>query len=131
MFSVKHIFSFMPHGRVFVPEGLFLCAWIRIRVTERINDEADSEDVISINYNLGTAPTQWTKNGDWFYYNKPLAKGESTDPLFKFVDFDGKTMDNDYQNATIEINVEAQAVQSANNAPTVAGDVTTVQGWPD
>ena len=102
-------------------------AWIRIRVTERINDEADSEDVISINYNLGTAPTQWTKKDGWFYYNKPLAKGETTDPLFKYVDFSGSGMDNDYQNATIEIGVEAQAVQSANNGT----KVLEATGWPN
>jgi len=42
------------------------------------------------------------------------------------VDFNGKTMDNDYQNATIEINVEAQAVQSANNGTSVL----TATGWP-
>ena len=102
-------------------------AWIRIRVTEKINKNEDSEDVISINYNLGTAPTQWTKSGDWFYYNKPLAKGESTDPLFKYVDFSGSGMDNDYQNATIEIGVEAQAVQSANNGT----KVLEATGWPN
>ena len=102
-------------------------AWIRIRVTKLVNEKADAKNAITINYNLGTAPTQWTQKDGWFYYNKPLAKGESTDPLFKFVDFDGKKMDNDYQNATIEINVEAQAVQSANNGT----KVLEATGWPN
>lgn len=90
-------------------------AWVRIRVTEEINDRADSENVISINYNLGTAPTQWTQKGDWFYYNMPLENGQTTEPLFKGVTLAGEEMDNDYQNATIEISVQAEAIQFANN----------------
>jgi len=90
-------------------------AWVRIRVTEKIKGGADSENVLSINYNLGTAPTQWTQKGEWFYYNSPLENGETTDPLFKGVKLAGKEMDNDYQNATIEISVEAEGIQFANN----------------
>ena len=90
-------------------------AWVRIRVTEEIKGGADSDNVLSINYNLGTAPTQWTRKGEWFYYNSPLENGETTDPLFKGVKLAGKEMDNDYQNATIEITVEAEGIQFANN----------------
>lgn len=90
-------------------------AWIRIRVIEQIKGGADSENVLSIDYNLGTDPTQWTQKGEWFYYNKPLENGETTNPLFRGVKLAGREMDNKYQNATIEISVEAEAIQYANN----------------
>ena len=99
-------------------------AWVRIRVTEKIKGGEDSENVLSINYNLGTAPTQWTQKGEWFYYNKPLENGETTEPLFKGVTLAGKEMGNQYENATIDIVVEAEAIQYANNED-------FDKAWPD
>lgn len=105
-------------------------AWIRIQVEETIDKKADSENVIRINYNLGTAPTQWTEKDGWYYYNKPLANGETTEPLFKGVTLAGQEMDNKYQNKDIVVSVSAQAVQAANNAIPDGGNVTDVKGWP-
>lgn len=105
-------------------------AWIRIQVVETIDGKADSENVIRINYNLGTAPTQWTEKDGWYYYNKPLANGETTEPLFKGVTLAGQEMDNKYQNKDIVVSVSAQAVQAANNAIPDGGNVTDVKGWP-
>lgn len=105
-------------------------AWIRIQVVETIDEKADSENVIRINYNLGTAPTQWTEKDGWYYYNKPLANGETTEPLFKGVTLAGREMDNKYQNKDIVVSVSAQAVQAANNAIPDGGNVTDVKGWP-
>lgn len=105
-------------------------AWIRIQVEETIDEKADSENVIRINYNLGTAPTQWTEKDGWYYYNKPLANGETTEPLFKGVTLAGREMDNKYQNKDIVVSVSAQAVQAANNAIPDGGNVTDVKGWP-
>ena len=34
---------------------------------------------VTINFNPGAG---WEQNGDWWYYNKVLAKGESTSNLF-------------------------------------------------
>ena len=105
-------------------------AWIRIQVVETIDEKADSENVIRINYNLGTAPTQWTEKDGWYYYNKPLANGETTEPLFKGVTLAGREMDNKYQNKDIVVSVSAQAVQAANSAIPDGGNVTDVKGWP-
>lgn len=102
-------------------------AWVRIRVTETIDGQADTEDVVRINFNLGTAPTQWTEKDGWYYYNKPLANGETTDPLFKGVTLAGREMDNKYQNKDIVVSVSAQAVQTANNGETVLA----ATGWPN
>ena len=39
-------------------------------------------------------------------------------------------MGNRYQNSTITISVQAQAVQTANNPIPDGKDVTAVKGWP-
>lgn len=71
--------------------------------------------------------TNWTLVGDWWYYNSALEEGQITEPLFQSVDFSGPDMGNEYQNATVEILVTAQAVQLANNGSTPA----QAAGWPE
>ena len=76
-------------------------------------------------YTLDINTADWTKEGDFYYYNRALAPGETTEPLFTTVSF--KTaMDNRYQDSDLFLNVNAFAVQSANNG-TGALDAA---GWP-
>ena len=63
----------------------------------------------------------------WYYYNKPLANGETTDPLFKGVTLAGREMDNKYQNKDVVVSVSAQAGQTANNGESVLA----ATGWPN
>lgn len=76
-------------------------------------------------YTLDINTADWTKQGDFYYYNRALAPGETTEPLFTTVTFDPK-MGNVYQNSTAHVDVNAYAVQSANNG-TGALDAA---GWP-
>lgn len=69
--------------------------------------------------------TDWTYQDGYYYYNKPLAPGETTEPLFTSVAFDDQ-MGNEYQNAKAMIDITAIAVQSANNGETVL----EATGWP-
>ena len=69
--------------------------------------------------------TDWTYQDGYYYYNKPLAPGASTEPLFTTVSFD-EQMGNEYQNAKAKIDITAIAVQSANNGETVL----EATGWP-
>ena len=64
----------------------------------------------------------------WYYYKDAVKTATASEPLFTEVAFSGVNMTNEYQNCTVEINVEAQAVQSKNNPGTSA---LTAQGWPD
>lgn len=66
-------------------------------------------------------------DGGWWYYNAPVATGASTEAFFTEVVFDGSNMTNEYQNCKVEINVVAQAVQTANNGSTVM----EAAGWPN
>ena len=67
-----------------------------------------------------------TGDGEWWYYNAPVATGASTEAFFTEVVFDGPNMTNEYQNCTVEVIVKAQAVQTANNGTSAIN----AQGWP-
>ena len=67
----------------------------------------------------------WTEQDGYYYYNRALRPGETTEPLFTTVTF-AETMGNEYQNSTAAIDVTADAVQTANNGETALDAV----GWP-
>ena len=71
----------------------------------------------------------WTYEGGFYYYNRALLastdkEADETEPLFTTVTLKPE-LGNEYQNAKIELTVEAEAVQSRNN-----GDgPLTAAGW--
>ena len=67
----------------------------------------------------------WTAKDGYYYYNRPLAPGELTEPLFNSVTF-SPSMGNMYQNSTAIIEVKAQATQVKNNG----ASVFEAAGWP-
>ena len=79
------------------------------------------DDHISLDINT----EDWTKQGDYYYYKKALKPGEASKPLFTTVSFDAE-MGNEYMNARVRIDVDAQAVQSKNNTDSPL----TAAGWP-
>lgn len=68
----------------------------------------------------------WTEQDGFYYYNTAVKPGEQTEPLFTRVTFD-PSLGNEYQDAYIEIIVNAQAVQSRNNTDSAL----TASGWAD
>jgi predicted ribosomally synthesized peptide with SipW-like signal peptide len=110
--------------------------WVRVKLVKTIkleNQEAlQSEwDPVTLNLNKGDGANQWTDaGGGYYYYNSPLAVGAETSKLFTTATFD-KGMGNEFQNASLAIQVYAEAVQTANNDIPADGDVTKVQGWPE
>ena len=101
-------------------------AWVRVKVEAKINgDEVELTDssVLRIDFD----DTKWIEEDGYYYYEDALVPGGKTvEPLFRTVHFDGEGMDNAYQNARIEINVQAFATQVANNGDTVL----EAEGWP-
>lgn len=69
----------------------------------------------------------WTEKDGWWYYTDAVDTGDVTEPLLTAVSFDGPNMTNEYQNCTVQIDVNAQAVQCANNS----GNVLDALGWPE
>lgn len=101
-------------------------AWVRVSVTKSITLARGVQGTPDLSLVvLDINPTDWTEQDGYYYYNDPLAPGETTPPLFTTVTFDPK-MGNDYQGSTAHIDVKADAVQVANNGETVLD----AQGWP-
>lgn len=69
----------------------------------------------------------WIQKDGWWYYKEAVDTGDVTEPLLTAVSFDGPNMTNEYQNCTVEIDVNAQAVQRANNS----NHVLDALGWPE
>ena len=105
-------------------------AWIRVKVDAAITS-APTENPpngISLDPSVMSCDIQndWVKGEDGFYYyTKPVPKDQATGALFQTVTF-SKSMDNTYQNCTANIEISAQAVQTANNGTSVL----EAQGWP-
>ena len=58
----------------------------------------------------------WTKDGEYYYYNKMLGEKQSTTNLLEKVTFESDANDNYYKNLTFEVKVEAEGVQATNGA---------------
>lgn len=99
-------------------------AYIAVKVEKSITlnngEKAANTDAVSIDINT----TYWTEKDGYYYYKTAVQPGDITEPLFTTVSFD-KTMGNEYQKCTVTIDVNAYAVQSANNGT----DPTAAKGW--
>ena len=83
-------------------------------------------DVVSLNVDA----RKWLQKDGWYYCAEPVASGEENRvALFDTVTFSAD-MGNAYQNCTVAIDIEAQAVQVKNNPIPAGGTVLDVQGWP-
>ena len=101
-------------------------AWIRVSVVKDIEfaQPVDREPDLALLV-LDIDEENWTEQDGYYYYNRALRPGETTEPLFTTVTF-AETMGNEYQNSTAAIDVTADAVQTANNGETALDAV----GWP-
>lgn len=109
-------------------------SYIRACIEVILTDAAGTRSVLSeeeaaalLHFDMNTK--DWAQKANdrrWWYYADPVSEDMATEPLFYEVQFDGKGMDDMFQNSTIEIHVAAQAVQAANNASTAM----TATGWP-
>lgn len=101
--------------------------WARVKVIVSAKDAEGKditlpEDILSVDYNTES----WEKGADGFwYYKTAVGGGETSAPLFEHVTID-KAMGNGYQGIEIHVDLDAQAVQTANNGSTAA----EAAGWP-
>lgn len=109
-------------------------AYIRARYEIIVRDsegnimELDEETLNSV-FTIVVNTENWLVKPEddvWLYYDSAVPTDESTSPLFTEVIFSGINMTNEYQNCTIEINVYAQGVQTANNG----SSAFEAAGWP-
>ena len=103
-------------------------AYVRVKVEKKIvlseglEGEPDS-NLIKIDFD----ETCWTPGEEGYYYYKEVLEPNAvTEPLFTLVSFDSG-MGNIYQNSTVTVDINAYAVQAANN-----GDhAMDARGWPE
>ena len=101
--------------------------YVRISIEKDIQSMEDAGVKLNFEHiTLDINTADWTEKDGYYYYNRALKPGEKTEPLFTRVRFD-KTMGNEYMNARISIDVNAQAVQSRNNTDSPL----TAAGWPE
>ena len=105
--------------------------WVRMNYTMTFYDsEGEKMDVPAEELKklviIEPDSSSWTEKDGWWYYNEAVKTGKTTEPLFEEVRFSGPDMGNEYQRSTVVIDVNAQAVQQANNG----SNVTEALGWP-
>lgn len=105
-------------------------AWIRVKVESEIEDSKGEDLPLTLQDGkevLSFSPKQnWKKEADGYYYFlTPVKGGESTSLFFEEVLLE-KSAGNEYQNATANLNITAEAVQTANNGETPQ----KATGWP-
>ena len=107
-------------------------AWVRMNYTLTVYDaegkkmEIPADELAKV-IDIETDIANWTLKDGWWYYNTAIKADEMTKPLFEEVKFSGPYMDNKYQLCTVIIDVNAQAVQRANNGESV----WEAFGWPE
>lgn len=98
-------------------------AWVRVKIEKNITPASEQTEVDPDLVVLDLNTTDWTYREDgYYYYNSPLEPGEVTAPVLNGVTLSGN-MGSEYQEATVEVKVSAEAVQSQNN--------DTATGWPE
>ncbi|MBQ4561692.1 MAG: hypothetical protein IJA55_05125 [Clostridia bacterium] len=104
-------------------------AYIRIKLEVAVKDaEGNALDVDGAVLTVSSNEMWQAREEDdgWLYYNGSVKTGEITLPVIDGVEFLPE-MGDEFQGAVAEINVIAQAVQTANNGE----DVFKAQGWPE
>ena len=107
-------------------QPFFLRAKVEKSVVAADKETAMPADVVLIEF-----PEGWIEGNDgWLYYTPEGS--DAVAPGAEVVLFDGVKLaeeaGNQYQNSTVTITVQAQAVQVKNNPGT---DALTAQGWPE
>lgn len=100
-------------------------AWVRAKVTTDVtlavgeNGEADVS-IVTLDFNTA----DWTEKDGYYYYNIPLSPGAVTKPLFTTVTL-AKGMGDIYQNSSVSVAVDIDAVQKDNNGESAI----EAKGW--
>ena len=97
---------------------------VRMEGTTAAGKTFDADELVSYKLN----EDDWLYRDGWYYYKQPLAPDEITEELMTqviFTDIDAITQN--YPGSRFDMQVDAQAVQSENNA----GHVLSVVGWPE
>lgn len=98
--------------------------YLRVKlVSGTDNQDLDPEECMKLDIDT----TNWTYQDGFYYFNRELAPGETTKPLFTEVEIVGSKVDQKSIGSTLSLTVNAYAVQSENNPAEHPWDAS---GWP-
>ena len=100
----------------------FLRISLKMMGKDKNNNEFDAYNLVT--YDINTE--DWIYREGWYYYKTIVKQGETTSNLITKIMFDIDNITSNYPNGNFKFDVDAQAVQSENNAK----DVLSVEGWP-
>ncbi len=107
--------------QVYVENTGAAAMWVRVRLQPQVSNGLSFAPYFSLD--LDTA--HWEERDGWYYYGSPLTAGHVTENLFSTLRV-SPDMANAYQDCTLTISIQAQAVQYDNNG----GTVWEATGWP-
>ena len=98
--------------------------YLRVKlVSGTTNATLSPDDCLKLDMNT----ENWTQADGFWYYNRILQPGETTENLFTQVEIVGSKVDRTFVGSTLSITVNAYAVQSENNP---ADHPWEAAGWP-
>ena len=119
---VENVGTEPMYVRIYLDEAVKKAASAQDVDTETLNRAQENlENVMKFDFDFDN----WTVSDGYYYYNKVLASGEKTAPLFTEIEFDGSEMNNDYRGLVMGLRVSAETVQSKNNG----SDPLKAAGW--
>lgn len=100
--------------------------YLRVKIVYGINsEELSAEDCFKLNIDESI----WHYHDGWYYYNGIVEAGQETPNVFSQVEIVGNKMDLNYIGKTLQLTVDAQALQSENN-PIPSDGLSALPGWP-
>ena len=93
--------------------------WVRVKPALVLSDGSIDSSLITLN---GIDTASWTEQGDYWYYNKALEPGETSDALFTSVTI-SDSIDASFDGANLK--VDAEGTQVKNNGSTAL----EAEGW--
>ena len=98
--------------------------YLRVQLVSGSTNEAlTADDCLKLDLDT----ENWTQVDGFWYYNRILHPGETTENLFTQVEIVGSKVDRTFAGTTLSITVNAYAVQSENNPADHPWDAA---GWP-
>jgi len=98
--------------------------YLRVKLISGSTNEAlSAEDCLKLDIDT----VSWTYVDGYYYYNRILQPGETTNTLFTQVEIVGSKVDQSHIGSTLRLTVNAYAVQSQNNPAEFPWEAS---GWP-
>ena len=102
-------------------------AYVRVKLSVRAEDRqgavAPADDLATYVFD----DARWVEKDGWYYFDVPLAPGETTGAFITGVGFDVRAAQERTGNGLVHLDIDTQGVQVKNNA----ASAFDAEGWPE